>query len=672
MMLTKLSLKNIKKSIKDYSIYFFTLVVAVAIFYIFNSLDAQESVMVMSESKHQLICVIMQILGYVSIFISVVLGFLIIYTNNFLIKRRKKEFGLYLTLGMPKRKVSAVLVIETMLVGFVSLGIGLVLGIFASQFLSIVTANLFEANMESFVFIFSQAALIKTLIYFGIIFVLVMLFNVISINKYKLIDLLNASKKNEKIKIKSKFSILIVFFLAIALLMYAYDKLFSGVLLEFNIEILYMLITGALGTLLLFFSFSGFFLKMVQLNKKMYYKNLNMFVLKQVNNKANTTVFSTTIICLMLLLTIGILAGSISLITAVNSSINDCNRMDISIAKSINNGPDKKNTEKLVDVSDIAKRDYIKDYLKEYVVYNVYDNQNVLQSDLLDVQAIIEAFGQNANFGTSFDIMMESDYNKIMDMYGLSDKKVDLTPNEYILTADIDAYSKYYEKAYSEEKKAITLGDNYLLPATDKLVKMSFKNSAGMSNGGTLIVDDSLVQYLNAYQGVLIANYINTDDKEKIEEAFIDKIRSESLGAYSYSTKLEMQEANVTTKAIVIFVGMYIGIVLAISSANILAIGQLSESSDNKDRYKVLRQLGADKKMINKALFIQIAVAFVIPLVVAIFHAYFGLSELNGIIEFFGNIDLTQSILLTAIAIIIMYGGYFVATYLCSKNIIKE
>ena len=114
MMLYKLSIKNIKKSIKDYAIYFFTLILGVAIFYVFNALDSQTVMMDVSSSTLDLIELMMSMLSGVSVFVSFILGFLIIYASRFLIKRRNKEFGIYLTLGMSKRKISLILFFETL------------------------------------------------------------------------------------------------------------------------------------------------------------------------------------------------------------------------------------------------------------------------------------------------------------------------------------------------------------------------------------------------------------------------------------------------------------------------------------------------------------------------------------------------------------------------------
>ena len=203
MMLFKLSIKNITKSIKDYAIYFFTLVLGVAIFYVFNAIDSQTVMLNVSSSTSEIIRLMTTILGGVSIFVSFILGFLIIYASRFLIKRRNKEFGIYLTLGMSKRKISLILFFETLIIGVISLGVGLALGIVLSQLMSILVANMFEADLTKFQFTFSSSAALKTLLYFSIMYLIVMIFNTIIVNKCKLIDLLHGNKKSEKVKLKN-------------------------------------------------------------------------------------------------------------------------------------------------------------------------------------------------------------------------------------------------------------------------------------------------------------------------------------------------------------------------------------------------------------------------------------------------------------------------------------
>ena len=200
-MLFKLSLKNISKSIKDYAIYFFTLILGVAIFYVFNAIDDQSVMMKVSSTTAEIIKLMTNVLSGVSVFVSIILAFLIVYASRFLIKRRNKEFGVYLTLGMSKKKISLILFIETLIIGIVSLVVGLGIGFLLSQLMSILVANMFEADLTRFQFVFSTNACIKTLIYFSIMYFVVMIFNTINISKCKLIDLMHSNKKSEKIKL---------------------------------------------------------------------------------------------------------------------------------------------------------------------------------------------------------------------------------------------------------------------------------------------------------------------------------------------------------------------------------------------------------------------------------------------------------------------------------------
>lgn len=678
-MLFKLSLKNIRKSIKDYSIYFFTLVFAVAMFYSFNSLDAQSSMMVLSESKYEIVKSIILIMGYVSVFVSIILGFLIVYSNNFLIKRRKKEIGLYFTLGMSKRKVSTILVIETLIIGIISLIVGLLVGVGLSQFISILTAKLFEVDMTNLKFIFSSLAFTKTIIYFGIIFILVMLFNILTLSRYKLIDLLNAGKKNESIKVRNKYVTIITFISSIGLIGYAYYLLFDNVLLFMDYRTIIMLISGALGTYLLFFSVSGFLLKVVEHIKKLYYKDLNLFTLKQVNSKINTTVLSTTIICLMLLLTIGILSSSLSLAKAFNNDLVNNNLSNFTIIAYGNSTivKDDLSTEVIESTSARDLEEYMNNgsldkYTKDYAIIHYHHDKNLRTKDMItkaSFDKLKKEYGSTLSLDFKVSIISETEYKKLMEVE--KQEIIDIEDNEYLLLANIDlctdAFKEYYEK-----KIGISINDTNLTPATDKIIEVAVRNYNTAGNDGVVVVSDELVSNLDIWSLSVIGNVIDINNEEEIETQIYEEMSGNVMFAFQYSSKSEMESSSVGLKVMITFVGLYLGITFAISSATVLAIGQLSESSDNKSRYKILKDLGADKKMINKALFIQILIVFTFPLLVALVHSYVGLSEVNSLIISVGNIDLTSSIIFTALFMVIMYGGYFLITYYCSKNIIKD
>ena len=664
-MIFKLSLKNITKSLKDYSIYFFTLVVAVSIFYIFNSLEAQKSILILSETKQDMIQSIIVIMNYLSVFVSIILGFLIIYSNNFIIKRRKKEIGLYLTLGMSKRKVSTMLVIETIVIGLFSLLVGLILGVFISQGLSILTAKLFEVNLSNYTFIFSEKALYKTIIYFGLIFVLVMIFNIITLTKYKLINLLTATKQNEKVKFRNKYTITISFILAIVLIAYAYHLLFQGTLFMMDKKTLTMIISGSIGTLLFFYSLSGFILTITKKIKKIYYKDLNMFNLKQINNQINTSVISTTIISLMLLLTIGILACSVTMTNAFNNDIEKNNKQDFTIY-SHNRYIEGEYT----NLNQIITNKYFKQEVKEYTKYDIYNIKNLTTINMMtdqDKQQLKKKYGNLIELNTQVMVIKQSDYNNIMNIQ--NKPKINIKEDEYLETTNIDTLIEYLTPFYKKQNK-ININNNYLKPATKEIINLAPENSSSNNNTGIIVINDKYLKNQKPVQTIIIGNY-KDNNKEKREQNLLKSLTTENQNLL-ITTKIDMVTQSLGLKVMLIYVGLYLGIIFAISSVTVLAITELSTSSDNKERYKILKELGASNKMINKALFTQIAIIFILPLAVALFHATVGLTEINSLIKMLADIKIGKSLLLTSIFIVLVYGGYFLATYKISKRIIKD
>ena len=664
-MIFKLSFKNITKSLKDYSIYFFTLVVAVSIFYIFNSLEAQKSMLAMSSSKQEFVQSIVTIMNYLSVFVSVILCFLIVYSNNFIIKRRKKEIGLYLTLGMSKRKVSTMLVVETMIIGLFSLVVGLVIGILVSQGLSLLTVKLFEVDLSNYTFIFLKQASYKTIIYFGLIFVLVMIFNIITLSKYKLIDLLNANRQSEKVKFRNKYTVTISFILSVFLIVYAYRLLFSGTLFMMDKKTLIMIVCGALGTLLFFYSLSGFILTVTKRIKKIYYKNLNMFNLKQVNNQINTSVISTTIISLMLLLTIGILACSVTMTNAFNQGLYENNRQDFTIYSN-NRFLDNEKT----DLNMIINSRGFKDDVNEYVKYDIYNVDGLTATALMedaDREVLKKKYGDLIEFDVPLMVIKKSDYDNIMDI--LKEKKVNVLEDEYLEISNIDVLTQYLTPFYKNGNR-ININNNYLKPASDKVVNLALENSSSNSNTGLVVVSDKYLKNMIPIQSVLLGNY-KDGNKEDREDAFVRSMRLINSDLYMV-TRIDMVTQSLGLKVMLIYVGLYLGIIFAISSVTVLAITELSTSSDNKERYKILRELGASDKMINRALFTQISIIFILPLVVALFHAFFGLTEINSLLKMMADIQIGKSLFWTSVFIVVIYGGYFVATYKISKRIIKD
>src|ERR1035437_5327708 len=296
-MYCKLAFRNVRKSLRDYLLYFLTLTFAVCIFYVFNSIAAQEVMLKISSSEKEILQTLTQVIDYISVFVSLILGFLIVSANHFLIRRRKKELGIYLLLGMKKGRVSRILVIETLLIGAISLAIGLLAGVFLSQWMSIFTAKIFEADMTGYQFVFSMNAFLKTLIYFGIIFAVVIAASTFTVSRNKLIDLFSATSKNEKPAVRHPIITVILFLLSIACIGIAYQQVLKYGITDFDYKLLREIILGTVGTFLFFASLSGFFLKFFQKIKGFYYKDLNFFILRQINSRINSAHISISFVC---------------------------------------------------------------------------------------------------------------------------------------------------------------------------------------------------------------------------------------------------------------------------------------------------------------------------------------------------------------------------------------
>ena len=693
-MLFKLSIKNMKKSFKDYAIYFLTLVLGVAIFYMFNSLDTQQAMLDVSTSTREIIKLMIGMLNIVSVFVAVTLGLLIAYANNFLINRRKKEFGIYMTLGMGKRQISKIILFETILVGIVSLVCGIVIGVFASQFMSVLVAKLFEADMSKFTFVFSREACIKTCIYFAIMYLAVMIFNTITISRYKLINLLTAIKKNEKVKMKNPFISILIFLIAAGILGFCYYKVTveADTIREIS-QMLQIILLGILGTFLIFWSLSGFILRLVQSLKGTYLKGTNMFVLRQINNKINTTVISMTVICLMLFMTISILSSSLSLRNTMQKDLLDMTPVDLNLYKTANlpeeyerYGKKYRATEEAIEDSKITivetleNNDFDINKLKDIVEIPIYATNDLTWGDFIgDKYEEVKAQFPMLKYDTAETIVKVSDYNRLAKLYG--NEQYSLNDDEYILLCEFDNMISIRNSVLKDVNTLEIAGKEYKSKYNE--CKEGFiEMSTSHTNTGIILVPDScnLTDDMKE-ETFLAANYNATSDEEKeeIEKNFIesDSILIKNLEEKGITldgmTRISIIESSTGVAAIVVFIAIYLGIIFLIASAAILALKQLTESADNKQRYIILRKIGCDEKMINQALFRQIAIFFMLPLIFAIIHSIFGIQFAITLMSVLASKEeLLPSAIATVLIIGIVYGLYFLATYFGSKNIIKE
>ncbi len=670
----KLAFKNIKKSYKNYVIYFLTLIFGICIFYTFNSIESQSVMMELNEQKQSAFMMAEQLIGYFSVFIAFVLGFLIVYANNYLIKRRKKEFGIYMTLGMENGSLSKMIFLETLFIGAISLGIGVVLGIMLSQALSVLTAYMFQVDLTKFQFVFSPLGFKRTVLCFSIIYLVVLIFNFISVRKIKLIDLLTASKRNEKPTIKNLWISVILFLVSVGILGIAYYKVIHDGIAFASFNALGLpILLGCIGTFIFFYSLTGFFLKVIQGNKKFYLRDLNMFVMKQISSKINTTFVSLSFICLMLFLAICTFSGGLGINRAINADLKDLTKFDVTFWSNSGENIEKLLKEKNIDISNIAKED------SNMVMYD----SGVKYSNFLSKEGMtsMKNYFPVAN-DNDILVIGEKGYNNTLKLLGK--EPVNLKENQYLAVGNIDEMKKWVNESLengnmdqmkklvnksSENGKKINISGKTLEPANKKYENINLYNFTMKGDILIFVVKDSLLEGLKPVSSRF--NMMLKDNSNTKEE--LEAIRDQLVESQVYSiTKKEIYDNAAGLGATMAYLGIYLGLIFIITSAVVLAIQQLTESTDNVERYRLLKEIGVDQKMINKAIFTQVGVYFMLPLSLAIVHSIVGLKISSTIVGVFGNASIMPNIIITAIIFVIIYGGYFLATYLGAKKNINE
>lgn len=670
----KMAVSNVKKSFKDYTVYFLTLTFAVCIFYSFNSINSQTIVADMNSVQRNYIDLMNKFMSILSVGVSVILGSLIIYSTNFLIKRRKKEFGIYMTLGMPKRSMSKILFFETLFIGLVSLGIGLILGLVLSQILSVFTAKLFDVEMTKYVFSISLESIIKTVVYFGIMYVIVMIFNMIVISKYKLIDLLNANKKSEKIKIRNPYISSIFLLISVIIIGIAYKCITISELDFYTIQFKISIVFGIIGTILFFYSASSLMILVMQKNDNIYLNGLNTFTIKQVSSKFNTNFLSMSVICLMLLVTIGSLSSGLSVKNSMEEGLEQNTPVDVSIF--LESDDDSKNNFEDIDLLDESVKKYNLDLNK--MRYSTISNYSMD----FDLKSLLYNYAENDQkremldypIAKRVDFITISDYNNFRKLRDLD--SIELSEDEVIISSN---YSPMIDmiKNYLDNNKKIKIENKEYKIKNDKLLEESFFNSPISVNVFSIIVPDNIVSKKNKAHEVLNFNIVG-NNKEDLQD-MMDKFLLDSdeniniKGFYIGGYTREMCYAdNKGLSSTLLFIAIYIGIVFLLASAAVLSLQQLCECNDSLERYRSLNKIGASKKMINKSIFKQVLTFFLLPLALALVHSYVGIRTVNSYLLALGESNNIYPMLITALILVIVYGGYLYATYISYKNVINN
>lgn len=664
----KLALRNMKRSMSDYAVYFVTLIIGISVFYVFNAISDQKVVLSIYKNDYSIIDLLRNIISVASVIVSVVLAFLVVYASNFLIRRRKKEFGVYMLLGMGKKKIAGILTMETVIIGIISLVVGLGIGIILSQGMSILVAKLFEADMSKFEFEVSVSAVVKTLLYFLVVYAFVLLLDMFMIGKSSLIRLLNAERRSEKRTVKNPYVCVIVFIVAAVVLGHAYYRVTaSPENIDTQAALLIEILKGIVSTFLIFWSLSGFLIFVAQLRKKSYYKGINVFTTKEISSRINTNVLAGSIICLLLFLTICIFSSSFSINNSLNENAKTLMPADVQFHNYVNMDDEENVGDQKTPISEYLKRKKVDlNMFRESVEVLLYMYQEEDESVYNEVGG--------GNVFTTGAILPQSDYNKVAAFNGLD--PVSLEKDEYVIVANYDYIVSELNKRMLAGQKIRLAGKEYH-PASSECVNGFLEMSANPSNSGFTVVPDEAFsdERLMPYSWFYIANYDENYDKgvDYVEQFLNSKKFKKSLGSHVYvETREYILAQSISLSSLIVFLGLYLGIIFLLASSALLSLKELTQAADNRDKYAILRKIGIDEKMINRSLFRQNAIFFGLPLGLAVIHSVFGIQVCTYILEVFGKSGLTQAIVLTAVGLLVIYMIYFIITYRCSRRIIRD
>ena len=661
----KLIIKNVRKNIRDYLIYFLTLMISVSVFYAFNSISDQPAFSEMGMTKTLLYDQLGILLSTLTVLIAVVLAFLIIYANLFLLKRRKKELGLYMVLGMKKGRISRIFAGETFCVGVIALVAGLCLGIALSQGISLVALKLFAIELSKFQLVFSVGAFQKTALCFAVIFLLVMTFNVWSVSSVQLIDLFTASRKNETSQNRSRLLSILLFFVSLACILSSGVMFYRNGILPSR-ENRSFQVAGILlvaGTFLFFYSLSTVLVQILRANSNVYLRGLNTFLVRQVGSKIRMNVFLMTIVCGLLTVTICAVSVGVSTALAMNELSGSATPYDLNVLSNVSMDGDGSILEYLAskdaDLSGYAENmEQISIYEADFTYDSLFEGQNVelwpIDEGILD---------------SGVSVLAISDFNRALAMQGK--EPVALTENQYLLNCNYKGTFQYVEKAL-ESHAAFVLAGIPLQRASDTVLEETyFMTSVGNNDRGTLIVPDAVARSLTKDVNVLLVQYRPDADSDAVLQKMIP-IGLDDTHGYRYAEKNMMYDMFYGLNALVSFLCCYIGLIFLLICAALLALKQLTETTDNIYRYGLLQKLGAKKEQINRTLLSQTAIFFAAPLAVAGIFSIVLMGKAMEIVEEFMNIHISANLGFTVVLFLVVYGSYFLATYLSCKRMVVE
>ena len=671
-MYPKLILRNVFRNLQTYTIYFFSLTLIYSLLYAFNALPSHPVMQSLSGAKEMLTTVMSQYMGLLSYLILSAIAFLIVYSTNFVLGRRKKELGLYATLGMKKKQIIHTLFFETMLVNILALILGFLLGLVLLVVLAKVASEFFMANYFGSLLFFDIKSIILLVYSYLVTSFVVGVMDILTFRKQNIIALIqeNGVKKSVLAKGKPVLQALL-FILSTAVIgfgaLYFSDYHHLSLLKSWGILLVSVFV---IFVILFYNTLSHFILISLRKLPQTYYNKLNTFKIRQFSKQADSNSVTLAVLSLTLTLALSLLVFSGSAYTTMNRELNKYSPYDVSV--NLYRGQEFQFAQD--SVKDRLKADgFDFDLIKEEYSYPIYSS-DLTYKDLIDTS---DLWAHDKELPESkVPIIGISAYNHLRKLQGK--KAVELADNQFLVNANYKGTAKQIQDFLLTTKTLMINGYSLNLASSKPLETVYFLSSVGTNDTGTLIVPDTVVVGLTEDHTTYVANFKKNIDKRKVEtflSQWIEKYYFTRDGAelnpFTYQTKGRIFEIYLGFMGVIVFVMIFVSVIFIIISLSILSLQTSTSALDSVNDYQILYLLGNKRKQNRSILLQQILSYFLVPLVIAGPLAFALSTALLGYFENFANTSISIDITYLGVAVL-LFVLYLLVTYRVSWEIIEN
>lgn len=712
----KLAWGNLRRTFRDFAIYFATLMLSVALFYSFSTLTNQTVFVGLGSSTSSLMLRMGELIRGLSIFLMIIIGILIVYANIFFMRRRVREFATYLLLGMKKTSLALVILIENILVGISALVAGLIVGVVISQFSSLAILKLFNTPVERFHFLLIPDAFVFTACMFACVFLISTFCATLVISRTRLSTLFRSSFASERFKMKNPWITLVLFLVSLLVIAHAYNMFsFDALTSEGWGAFLHCTLLVVFGTALFFYSVSAAFTQIARAIKPWYYRGLTVYVMRQFASRINSSWISMTMICATIFVALCTLSIGFVAVDTIHwqeqlmcptdvaatfvckdyktfASKEEAQAEDASAAEGSNPAEEPSSqsesehparTGELVDLvsqeipswSTVVKKTA---HCTTYGLGTAGKHPYTISNLISDLGFSEEEAAKDVPMelsSTPVLFVTSSEYNKFRDLAGM--EPIDFGPNEVMMAA--------YPGLENQLDSLVASGKTVTIAGKFHDVKLQAKRPtrdyAGLTSSlCTLVVPDAWARDMKAQQTRLYAQFFS--NTKEINEKFSQELTAAKrhtqgiLGQQSVykwhlldvNLRYEALEATLAIRVMGTFVAVYTGIILLITSAAILSIQQLSELSYMQESCTKLQQLGATRTRCLRAIFSQLGIWFMLPCALAITHAACVMKVVDQIFGLMGaDTEAKRWLFVTAAIVLVTYACYFFVTFAITR-----